>query len=313
MQQYSSPILLALSFAMLGSSASGETDKGVCPLASGSSVAVSKHATPAPPVSGVHYVGTVTIQLSLSDTGYLCAVAVVNGITEALDKQAVDAIRQQIFQPIRQGGKPVPGFMMIQRDFWRGDTSDILISQNADASPDEIPSDAKLFKALDVPAIIASGEVEGESYRNQYFGVSFTAQGGAFTAPSAVDQQGRNVRLVDAVVRPQKREGMYTISILADRLSNYPTLKSRTEYVNGISSQVEREGAKRSRDDFPYLISGVEFTCAMLRESDGPDLSHFRGIFGTVMKGYLLSLDIAATSEDQVLKTASSIEFKPSN
>jgi hypothetical protein len=313
MQPYSSPILLALSFAILGSSAFGETDKGACPPASGSSVAVSKRATPAPPVSGVHYVGTVTLRLSLSDTGYLCAVAVVNGITEALDKQAVDAIRQQIFQPIQQGGKPVPGFMMIQRDFWRGDTSDILISQNADASPDEIPSDAKLFKALDVPALVASGKVEGESYRNLYFGVSFTARGGAFTAPSAVDEQGRNVRLVDAVVSPQKREGMYTISILADRLSNYPTLRSRTEYVNGTSSQLEREGAKRSRDDFPYVISGVEFTCAMLRESDGPDLSHFRGIFSTVMKGYLLSLDIAATSEDQVLKTASSIEFKPGN
>ena len=106
---------------------------------------------------------------------------------------------------------------------------------------------------------------------------------------------------------------MYTISILADRLSNYPTLKSRTEYVDGTSSQLEREGAKRSRDDFPYVISGVEFTGVMLRESDGPDLSHFRGIFSTVIKGYVLSLDIAATSEGQVLKTASSIEFKPGN
>lgn len=313
MQPFSTPIWLVLSFAILGSSAYGETDKGVCPAASDSSVAVSKRATPAPPISGVHYVGTVTLRLSLSDTGYVCAIAVVDGLTEALDKQAVDAIRQQIFQPIRQSGKPVPGFMMIQRDFWRGDTSDILISQNADASPDEIPSDAKLFKALDVPALVASGRVEGQSYRNQYFGVSFTAPSGAFTAPSTVDDQGRNVRLVDAVVSPQKREGMYTISILADRLSNYPTLKSRTEYVNGISSQLEREAAKRSRDDFPYVISGVEFTCAMMRESDGPDLSHFRGIFSTVMKGYLLSFDIAATSEDQVLKTASSIEFKPSN
>lgn len=313
MRPYSSPILLALSLAIWGPSAFGETDKGVCPPASDSSVAVSKRATPAPPVSGVHYVGTVTLRLSLSDTGYLCAVAVVNGITEALDKQAVDAVRQQIFQPIRQDGKPVPGFMMIHRDFWRGDTSDILMSQNADATPDAIPSDAKSFKALAVPALIAYGKVEGESYRNQYFGVSFTARGGAFTAPSSVDEQGRNVRLVDAVVSPQKREDMYTISILADRLSNYPTLKSRTEYVDGTSSQLEREGAKRSRDDFPYVISGVEFTGVMLRESDGPDLSHFRGIFSTVIKGYVLSLDIAATSEGQVLKTASSIEFKPGN
>ena len=234
----------------------------------------------------------------------------VSGITEALDKQAVDAIRQQLFQPIRQSGKPVPGLMTIQRDFWRGDTSDILISQNADASPDEIPPDAKLFKALDVAALIASGKVEGEGYRNQYFGISFIAPGGTFTAPSVVEEQGRNVRLVEAIVSPLKREGRYTISILADPLSNYPTLKSRTEYVNGISGQLEREGAKKSRDAFPYVISGVEFTCAMLRESDGPDPSHFRGIFSTVMKGYASSLDIAAPSEDRVLKTASSIEIR---
>jgi hypothetical protein len=239
---------------------------------------------------------------------------VAKGISEALDKQAVDAIRQQPFQPIRQDGKAVPGYMTIYRDFWRGDTSDLLISQNANANPDQIPADARLFKALDVPALAASGQVEGQKYRNRYFGISFAAPGAAFTAPSAIDDHGRNVRLVDAVVNAQNREGMYAISILADRLSNYPTLKSREEYVQGMKSQLEREGAKSSRGGvFPYMISGVEFTGAILRESDGPNLSHFRGIFSTVLKGYLVSLDIAATSEDKVLKTASAIEFKTSN
>lgn len=190
---------------------------------------------------GVHYVGTVTVVVSLSDTGNVCAVEVVKGIADALDKQAVDAIRQQPFQPIRQDGKPIPGFMTIQRDFWRGDTSDILVSQNADASPDEISPDAKLVHPLDIASLIASGKVEGQRYWNQYFGVSFTAPRATFTAPSLVDDQGRNVRLVDAVAGAPKREDMYTISILADRLSNYPELKSRTEYVEGISGQLQRE------------------------------------------------------------------------
>ena len=299
---------------MLGISAFGINDKGVCPPVSKPSGTLPKHDIPAPPTTDVHYVGTVTVVVSLSDTGYLCDATVVKGISEALDKQAVDAIRQQPFQPIRQDGKAVPGYMTIYRDFWRGDTSDFLISQNADASPDEIPGQARLFKALDVPALVAAGQVDGQSYRNRYFGISFAAPGAAFTAPSAIDDQGRNVRLVEAIVNARNREGMYTISILADRLSNYPTLKSRTEYVQGMSSQLEREGAKSSRGDlFPYVISGAEFTGAILKESDGPNLSHFRGIFSTVLKGYLLSLDIAATSEDKVLKTASSIEFEPSN
>lgn len=282
----------------------------MCPPLSESSVAIPKRAIPAPPIAGVHYVGAVTVLVSLSDTGYVCEVKVAKGIEEALDNQAVDAIRQQVFQPMRENGKPIPGLMTIQRDFWRGDTSDILMSQNADASPDEIPAEAKLVQGLDVPSLVAAGKVEGDKYLNGYFGVSFTAPGAAFTAPSSVDGQGRNVRLVDAVVSAPKRQEMYTISILADHLSNYPKLKSRTEYVEGISGQLQREGAKRSRDDFPYLISGVEFVSTILQESDGPDMSHFRGIFSTVMKGYVLSLDVAAASEEQVLKIASSVEFK---
>lgn len=303
-------VVLMFSAALPDSPAPVASDKGVCPPPWVLPVAIPKRAAPMPPIAGVHYLGAVTVLVSLSDTGYVCEVKVAKGIEEALDKQAVDAIRQQVFQPIRQNGKPVPGSMTIQRDFWRGDTSDILMSQNADASPDEIPPDARLVQALDAASLIASGKIEGSRYWNQYFVVSFVAPGAAFTAPSSVDGQGRNVRLVDAVVSAQKREDMYTISILADRLSNYPKLKSRTEYVEGISGQLQREGAKRSGDDFPYVISGVEFVSTILQESDGPNMSHFRGIFSTVMKGYVLSLDVAAASEEQVLKIASSIEFK---
>lgn len=299
---------------MLEIFAFGTSDKGVCPPALNPSLPIANHAVPTPPTTDVHYVGTVTVVVSLSDTGYLCDATVVKGISEALDKQALDAIRQQPFQPIRQDGKAVPGHMTIYRDFWRGDTSDFTISENANASPDEIPGDAKLFKAPDVYSLIASGHVEGQKYRNQYFGISFAAPGAAFTAPSAIDDQGRNVPLVDAVVKAQNRDGMYTISILADRLSNYPALKSRTEYVDGLKSQLEQEGATSSRGGvFPYMISGVEFTGAILKESEGANLSHFRGIFSTVLKGYLLSLDVAATSESKVLKIASSIDFERSN
>lgn len=286
------------------------SENGACPPPLSSPVSVLKRADPTPPTNGVHYLGAVTVSVALSDTGHICAVDVVKGIEPALDKQAIDAIRQQPFQPIRVDGKPVPGFMTIQRDFWRGDTSDILISQNADASPDEMAPDARLAHAADVSSLIASGKVDGSRYRNKYFDISFAAPGAAFTAPSEVDGQGRNVRLVDAVVAGQKREDRYTISVLADRLSNYPELKSRKEYIEGIASQLGHTGIKTIRDPFPYVISGVEFVGIILQESDGANLSHFRGMFSTPMKGYILSLDIAAANEGQVLKIASSIEFK---
>jgi Gram-negative bacterial TonB protein C-terminal len=292
-----------------GSSVSGTGNKGSCPQPPKPAATITKRASPAPPVPGVHYLGAVIMLVSLSDTGSICEVEVVKGIDEAMDKQAVSAIRQQLFQPIGQDGKPIPGFMTIRRDFWRGDTSDTLVSLNADDSKGEVP-DAESFPAADVPSLIAAGKVDGKTYWNEYFGLSFSAPGATLTAPSTVDEQGRNVRLVDAVAGAHKREDMYTISILADRLPNYPQLLSRSEYVTTITAQLQREGAKTTRDNFQCVISGVEFVGSILQESDGPSASHFRGIFSTVMKGYFLSLDVAATSEERVLEIASSIDFK---
>jgi hypothetical protein len=302
-------LLMFLTAVQGGSSAPGTGNKGVCPPPPKPAVTIPKRGSPAPPVPGMHYLGAVTMLVSLSDTGSICEVEVVKGIEEALDKQAVSVIRQQPFQPIRQDGKPIPGFMTIRRDFWRGDTSDTLVSLNADDSKGEVPPDAESFPAVDVRSLIAAGKVDGKRYWNEYFGLSFTAPGAALTAPSTVDEQGRNVRLVEAVAGSQKREDMYTISILADRSPNYPQLLSRSEYVTTITAQLKREGAKTTRDNFQYVISGVEFVGSILQESDGLTTSHFRGIFSTFMKGYFLSLDVAAISEERVLEIASSIDF----
>src|SRR5207302_982822 len=118
-------------------------DKGVCPTEENSSVEIPQRRAPAPPFPGLHYVGTVTMRLSLSDTGYICGVEVVKGIQPDLDKQAVNAIKGQIFQPILLEGKPIAGVMTIQRDFFRGDTSDTVFSENVDAASDDIPFEEK--------------------------------------------------------------------------------------------------------------------------------------------------------------------------
>jgi len=61
-------------------------DKGVCPTEEKSSVETPRRRAPAPSFPGLHYVGTVTMRLSLSDTGYICGVEVVKGIQPELDK-----------------------------------------------------------------------------------------------------------------------------------------------------------------------------------------------------------------------------------
>ncbi len=199
--------------------------------------------------------------------------------------------------------------MVVQRNFWRGNTSDFLIAETANASSDEIAADARSFVAPDIAQVAATGKVQNDEYVNGYFGMSFTAPGASFTAPSGIDKEGRNARLVDAVSRSARREDLFTISAVADRLSNYPELKSRSDYVDMASTALEHEGAKKTRGDFPFVISGIEFTGTMFEESDGRGLSHYRGIFATAMKGFMLVLDIAAPTEDKVVKLASSMRF----
>jgi hypothetical protein len=81
---------------LLANPALATNEKGTCPPASGPLVSIPQRETPEPPTTDVHYAGTVTMVLFLSNTGYLCDLKVVKGVSEVLDKQAVDAIRQQL-------------------------------------------------------------------------------------------------------------------------------------------------------------------------------------------------------------------------
>jgi hypothetical protein len=300
--------LILLSVA-LGVPASAGMVKGVCPVRPKPSAVTPEPSTPVAPIPGVHYVGTVTLLISLSNTGYVCEVQVLKGIDDAKNRQAIAALQDEIFQPILENGRASPGTMTVQRAFWRGDTSDFLMSQNVDATPDEITPDARAFHALDIQSVLKSGTLEDESYRNKYFGLSFITPGAAFTSPPLSEDENRNAWLIGAVVRGPKREDMYAISVLADGLSNYPQLKSRAQYLGGMRSQLLRDGAKQTRDDFPYLISHVNFVGTILRESDAPGIYHFRGLFSSIIKGYVLTLDISASTEDRVLATASAIKI----
>ena len=94
-------IALILSVAAPTLATPQASENGECPPPLSSPVSVLKRAEPTPPTNGMHYLGAVTVSVALSDTGHICAVDVVKGIEPALDKQAIDAIRQQPFQPIR--------------------------------------------------------------------------------------------------------------------------------------------------------------------------------------------------------------------
>ena len=280
--------------------------KGTCPAPDAPSAQISTHQVPAPPISGVHYAGTVSVLLSLSDTGYLCDVSIVEGMEPELDREAIGAIQQQVFQPMKIGDKAVAGSMLVFRDYWRGDNSDLLFGENANAAADEVGSEPT---DSDLPSLLNAAKIDGSRYENSYFGVAFSADGADLSTPPLSANHALGVRLVDAVVTSPKRKEPYSISLSADPVSKYPTLKFVTDYLNILCYGPKRQGAHQLRDGFPFVLSGVQFMGAILRQPDGPNASHFVGLFTTARKGYFLSLNIMAGSEQQVLKIASFLKF----
>lgn len=283
--------------------------RGTCPPAARISSDLPTRAIPTPPVKGVHYAGTVTVLISLSETGYVCDISVLKGIDAKLDQEAITAMRAQVFQPIQLDGKPVAGSMMIYRDFWRGDDSDFLMAENANASPDEIPAALQEPPAHELTSMVGAAKIDGNRYSNDFFGMSFTAEGAELNSPPLSDNHSTKIRLVDAVSVNSKRNDRYSLSVFADPVSKYPALKLQTQYLGILTFPFKREGAKDVRSDFPYVISGVQFMANILKQPDGPNTGHIVGVFTTVRKNYFLSLNIAASSEQQVLRIASSLHF----
>ena len=111
---------------------------------------------------------------SLSDTGYLCDVSIVKGMEPAIDREARSAIQQQVFQPIKIGDKAIAGSMLVFRDYWRGDNSDLLFGENADAATDEVRSEPT---DSDLSSLLRAAKIDGSRYENPYFGVAFSADG----------------------------------------------------------------------------------------------------------------------------------------
>jgi len=246
--------------------------------------------------------------LSLSDTGYLCDATVLVGLDPELDKGAVNSIRRLVFQPITLEGKPVPGTMVVRRDYWRGDTSNTLYAENADATPAEDVPTADLTTSTEIWTVISAGKVDGERYQNNFFGLDFTAHAAKVTAPDLIQHPGTAITLVDAISESSHVGQRYRLSIRADRLSNYPQMRTASQYLDGVDAAIRAQGGKTVKDSSPFVISGQHFTVTVLKEAVAEGVQ-YRGLFVTAMRGYILFLDVAAPTESQVLKLASSIHF----
>jgi len=158
----------------------------------------------------------------------------------------------------------------------------------------------------DISSVVAAGNVNGDVYKNGYFGVSLTAPSAKFTAPSLVNVEGRRARLVNIVYDSPEGAKNYTIGLLADSLENYPKGMSTTVYVRSVRHQLERDGLITEREEFPITISGMGFIGAVLKVPEKPNFGYRRGIYSIFLNGYVISLEVQARNEERIQQVLSS-------
>jgi hypothetical protein len=162
----------------------------------------------------------------------------------------------------------------------------------------------------DIKTVYNGGRVHGHEYRNDYFGITLTVEEAEFTAGSFLSADEKRARLVDAVAK--KFEDRYEIAILADQLSANPAIHSAEQYLRSVRHGLEREGEQTVDEKFTLEITGVQFVGATLKVTED-GVVHYRGIFTTLMKGYILNLDVAAaTPERTKLLAKSKVRFDTS-
>jgi hypothetical protein len=81
-----------------------------------------------------------------------------------------------------------------------------------------------------------------------------------------------------------------SISLSADPTSKYPTLKFVTDYLNILCYGPKRQGAHELRDGFPFVVSGVQFMGAILKQPNTKKQPLFIGVFTTARRGYFSHL-----------------------
>jgi Gram-negative bacterial TonB protein C-terminal len=287
-----------------------QADTGTCPAPQRSALSeIPKRDPEAAPMPGMRFVGSVVLVLSLSDTGAICELTVLKSLNPELDKQAIALIRRELFQPIRVDDKPVPGSMTVFRDFWHDDKSNTDYSETANAAPEDIPSQEQSPKTLTPTRVLMKGEIDGSTYRNEYLSLTISVPEAELVFPTLTDPEASVIRLVTAISTADPNE--FSISLIADSLSNYPALREQHEYVDLIAGKLRPQGTRAIYDTSPFMISNVQFMGTIWKAaSNGQSKrTQYRGLFCAPRKGYWLSLDITAPTEQEVIKLASSLNL----
>ena len=157
-------------------------------------------------------------------------------------------------------------------------------------------------KPKDISAVYAEGKISGGLYKNEYFGITLTAQPGQFTQGGFVSSEGKRARLVDVQSNSSNFEDKFEIAVLADSLSANPMIHEPEQYARAVRHQFEKQGMETEKAESPIKVSGLLFVQAVLKVNEGGS-SHYRAIYTTFLNGYILSLDVSAATPEKIAQT----------
>jgi len=160
----------------------------------------------------------------------------------------------------------------------------------------------------DISYVYAQGKINGQEYRNDYFGLTLALESVQFTRGAFVSSEGKRARLVDAQASTKNREDRYEIAVLADLLAANPLIHSPEQYVRAVRHGLEREGLATVSQESPVDISGIHFIATTMRAND---VGNTYCLYTTFLNEYILSLDVMAASPERLTKIVQSmVHFK---
>lgn len=72
----------------------------------------------------------ITLEVLLSDTGYVCDATVSKGIDKKFDADAESAVRQWHFEPAKKDGRPVPVVINVEVQYKRDANGNLVLSSH---------------------------------------------------------------------------------------------------------------------------------------------------------------------------------------
>ena len=164
--------------------------------------------------------------------------------------------------------------------------------------------------AKDVSAVYAEGKISGTEYKNEYFALTLTATPGQFTQAGFVSSEGKRARLIDVQNNSSNFQDKFEIAVLADSLGSNPLVHSPEQYARSVRHQFEKQGMETEKAESPIEVSGLPFVQAVLKVNEA-GRSHYRAIYTTFLNGYILSLDVSASTPEKIAQVVTrAVKFK---